>query len=131
MSKKGDVLSLHTLGELGSHARIHFDDRDLFRFFQNAYRQITRTRTDFQHRVGRFEGGLVDDALGHERVLEDMLAEFFRVKDGIFRRGARILLRVCRARRGVRRLRLRRGDLVRNRSRHERKQKKKRWRPST
>lgn len=125
MSNKSDVLSLHTLGELGGHARIHFDDRDLFRLLQNAHRQITRTRTDFQHRVGGFEGGLVDDALGHERVLEDMLAEFFRVKDGIFCRGARVLLRMCRARRSIRRLRLCGGDLVGNRSRHGGKQKEK------
>lgn len=65
--------ALHALGQLGGHARVHFDGDAAFGFGQDARCQIACARTDFEHDVGLFEGGFVDDCVGDAGVFEDVL----------------------------------------------------------
>lgn len=71
------------LVQLGRHPRVHFHHGTLLALLQDPHRQVSRSWTDLEHDVRRFQAGFVDDVLGYKRVLEDMLAEAVGVEDGV------------------------------------------------
>lgn len=75
--------AVHTLVQLGAHARVHLDDGALLALLEDADSEVTGTRTDFEDDVGGLEVGLVDDVLRYEGVLENVLAEAVCVEDGV------------------------------------------------
>lgn len=62
-----DSLSLHTLAELGGHTRIHFDSRGVLALLEDAYREVTGTRTNLKDHVRGAQVGLVDDSARNKR----------------------------------------------------------------
>ena len=47
--------SLNAFYDLGSHSRIHLHCCHIFRFFENFDCEVSRSGSDFQHFISRFE----------------------------------------------------------------------------
>lgn len=86
-------LSLNTLAQFSSHAWVHLNNGGLLGLLKNTNRQITRTGTDFEDHIGGLQVGLVDNTLGDEGILENVLTKFVGIEDGILGGGARVLVR--------------------------------------
>jgi len=56
-----DALSLHALGELGGHARVHLDGEAGLALLQDAYGQVASAGADLKHAIRRAQVSLVDD----------------------------------------------------------------------
>jgi hypothetical protein len=56
-------LALNTLAQLGGHPRIKLDGGTVFTFLQDPHREVTRSRSDFEHHVRGLEVRLVDNSL--------------------------------------------------------------------
>ena len=58
-----DALSLHALGELGGHARVHLDGEAVLALLQDANRQVAGAGANLEHAIGRAQVRFVDDAI--------------------------------------------------------------------
>mmetsp|Transcript_38150 Transcript_38150/g.114063 ORF Transcript_38150/g.114063 Transcript_38150/m.114063 type:complete len:220 (-) Transcript_38150:94-753(-) len=67
--------ALHALEHLPDHPGIVLDRHHALGLLAEWLGHVTRTRTDFQHDVGRFHGRLGDDAGDDGGILQEMLPE--------------------------------------------------------
>lgn len=51
MKRVGDLRALHALRQLGRHPWVHLDGCDMLRFFEDADRQVSSARTNFEHPI--------------------------------------------------------------------------------
>ena len=66
---------IHTLRDLGSHARVNFHSYSLFASLQQRGSEVSSTGTNFKNHIGRFDSRLLNDLLDDKGILEDMLAK--------------------------------------------------------